>query len=124
MRAPVAEGFSTVAVCATMGEEDQVKRYEGEALPTVMERFGRLGRPVSEKALNLWAMAAGHTARSREVLHVWARPDAPSALVCDSGCGLAGAGQGSGPGGASERGCLCVCTQTACFFFFARALGL
>ena len=36
----------------------------------VMESFGRLG-PESEKVLDLLAMAAGHTARPRPVLHVW-----------------------------------------------------
>ena len=74
VRAPVAERYtssaSKVATCATMGEAEKQRRYKGKALPMVMESFGRFG-PESEKVLNLLAMAAGHTARSKPVLHVW-----------------------------------------------------
>ena len=82
MRAPVTESYTTsakkVAVCATMGEEDKVKRYKGKAVPMVKETFGRLG-PETEKVLNLLAMAVGHTARATLVLrrpHWFATADA------------------------------------------------
>ena len=58
------------AACAEMGEDDKQKRYKSKALPMVLETFGRFG-PESEKVLDLLAMAAGHTARCKPVLHVW-----------------------------------------------------
>ena len=69
VRAPVVEIHNHCEESGSLSYDGR-KRYKGKALPTVMERFGRLG-PETEKVLNLLAMAAGHTARARVVLHVW-----------------------------------------------------
>ena len=94
-----------VAACATMGEEDKLKRYKCKALPMVMDTFGRLG-PESEKVLNLLTTAAGQTTRARRVLHVCRNRLRRALWFASADAALQALGRAAAPAGhLLERAC-------------------